>query len=150
LDAAAETLANYKKGGLLYLAHKDFRLDEKHLYLKLDGLFISLSERGQVVDEDIVSKGLKQLSYGSDGFASEFYPICDGVEQKSFVISPERNFGRLCIASSGVGADIIAVRFDRGEKVAEIAGDYGVTTDEVEEAIRWRNRLAPCNDRLAA
>jgi uncharacterized protein (DUF433 family) len=149
IKAAREHLKRLK-GGMAFLACKDFCVDSRQLYLELDGRLISLSERGQVVDREIISKGLKQLSYGSDGYASEFFPSIDGKAQDSVMLSPTQNFGRLCIAKSGVSADIIAVRFVHGEKISDIAEDYAVSPDEVEEAIRWHNRLSACDDRLAA
>lgn len=141
IRAASEHLASLKKN-LTFLAHKDFYLDKYHLFLKKDGALISLSERGQLVDEDIIASGLKQLSYGSDGFASEFYPKAGAEEQREFVVAPERNFGRLSIARLGVSADVVAARFVSGEKIVDIAKDYGATVDEVEGAIRWHDRLA--------
>jgi uncharacterized protein (DUF433 family) len=141
IRAASEYLASIKKN-LTFLAHKDFYLDEHHLFLKKDDALISLSERGQLVDHDIVASGLKQLSYGADGFASEFYPKRGDQEQREFVVAPDRNFGRLSIARLGVSADVVAERFVGGEKIADIAKDFGATVDEVEGAIRWHDRLA--------
>jgi uncharacterized protein (DUF433 family) len=146
---ASETLGQLK-GGLTFLAHQDFYFDSKNIFLQIDEQLVSLSERGQIVEKDIVEKGLKQLNYGSDGFASEFFPKIGDTEQREFVISPNRNFGRLCIARSGISADIIAVRFDRGEKISDIAQDYAATADEIEQAIRWHNRLHQRDDRAAA
>ena len=94
------------------------------------------------MDKDILESGLKQLSYGSDGYADEFFPRAGQLEQRSFVLSPMRNFGRLCIARSGISADVVAARFVKGEKIADIATDYAATVDEIEEAIRWHDRLA--------
>jgi uncharacterized protein (DUF433 family) len=139
--AAAEYLHQIKPH-LRSLAHQDFYVDSSHLILKLDDKMISLSERGQIVDKDILESGLKQLNYGSDGYASEFYPRTGVADQKTLVISPALNFGRLCIARSGISADIVAARFLNGEKIADIATDFGATLDEVEEAIRWHDRLA--------
>ena len=141
IRAAAEYLSKIK-GSLTYLAHQDFYLESSHLILKIENKLISLSERGQLVDKEILESGLKQLSYGSDGYASEFYPRAGEAEQKEFLVSPTINFGRLCIASSGIGADVIADRFFNGEKFSDIAVDYGVTVDKIEEAIRWHERLA--------
>jgi uncharacterized protein (DUF433 family) len=148
INAASDYLASIK-GSLTFLAHQDFYLDSTNLILKIDTKMVSLSERGQLVDKDILESGLKQLSYGSDGYASEFYPRHGDVLQTSFVVSPTINFGRLCIARSGVGADIIAGRFIQGERISDIAADYGTTVDEIEEAIRWHERLRP-SERIAA
>lgn len=141
IRAAADYLASIKDN-LTFLAHRDFYLDKRHLFLKRNNVLVSLSERGQTVDKDIIASGLNQLNYGSDGYASEFYPKSGEEDQKEFVVTPERNFGRICIARLGVGADIIAERFVRGEKIADIAADYAATEDEVEGAIRWHDRLA--------
>lgn len=141
IKAATEYLASIK-GNLTLLAHKDFYLDSTQLLLKINNDLVSLSERGQLVDKDILESGLKQLNYGADGYASEFFPRAGAVEQKDFVLSPMLNFGRLCISRSGVGADIIAARFVMGEKIADIAADYDATADEIEGAIRWHDRLA--------
>ena len=141
IRAATEYLAQIK-GSLAYLAHQDFYLDSSQLILKIENQLVSLSERGQLVDKDILESGLKQLSYGSDGYASEFYPRAGESEQKDFVVSPTINFGRICIARSGIGADIVAARFVDGEKISDIASDFGATADEIEEAIRWHERLA--------
>ena len=115
--AASETLSKLR-GGLTFLAHEDFYFDSKDIFLQIDQQLISLSERGQIVEKDIVEKGLKQLNYGSDGFASEFFPRIGDVEQKEFVISPNRNFGRLCIArkTKFPVQILLSSGSDRGEK----------------------------------
>lgn len=143
IKAATEYLASIK-GNLTYLAHQDFYVDSAHLMLKINDMLVSLSERGQLVDKEILEDGLKQLNYGSDGYASEFFPAPKSgpPEQRSFVISPTRNFGRLCLLRSGVSMDAIAMRFIKGEKIADIAADYDATIEEIEGAIRWHEWLA--------
>ena len=139
--AAAETLAKLK-GDLTYLAHKDFYADHKNLFLEIDGKLISLSERGQHVDRKIISKGLMQLSYGDDGFASRFYPVIRQTEQRDVFLDPEINFGRPCLASLGVGTEAMAARFFAGETISELAEDYGATAQQVETAVRWHDLRA--------
>ncbi len=141
IRAATEYLASIK-GDLIILAHKDFYMDSGHLLLNVKDKLISLSERGQLVDKQILESGLKQLKYGPDGYASEFFPRTGNSEQEQFVISPKRNFGRLCVSRSGISAEIIAVRFAAGESVQDLAEDYDATVNEIEEAIRWHDRIA--------
>ncbi|HEX7858727.1 MAG TPA: DUF433 domain-containing protein [Verrucomicrobiae bacterium] len=141
IRAAIATLGTMKKG-MTSLAHRDFYFDDNHLMLQLDDQLVSLSERGQVVDKDILASGLKQLSYGPDGYASEFFPRIGNKEQKDIVVSPLINFGRLCIHKSGVSAEIIATRFNTGDTIDEIAEDFRATKAEIEGALRWHGRLA--------
>lgn len=127
---------------LIILAHKDFYHDRKHVFLKIENDLISLSERGQKVDEIVISEGLQQIVYGDDGFAERFYPKKKNATQDKFVLDPNLNFGKLSIERIGVGTEIIATRFVSGERISEIASDYNATNEEVEEAIRWHERIA--------
>ena len=60
-------------GDLHFLAHRDFYHDRRDLFVKLDDKLVSLSERGQLVDKEIIAEGLKQLVYGNDGYATRFF-----------------------------------------------------------------------------
>ena len=139
---AMEYLAATAGGNLMFLAHKSFWYDHKNLFLGNDTALLSLSERGQLADKTILQDGLQQVEYGLDGYVGEFYPKISHVEQKQLMLSPSINFGRLCIARLGVGAHAIRARFKAGEKMADIAEDFGATTLEVEEAIRWHEQIA--------
>jgi uncharacterized protein (DUF433 family) len=129
-------------GSLDYLAHKDFYHDKVHLFLQLDEGLISLSEGGQFVDKEIITEGLRQLMYGYDGFTEIFFPKANGVVQTDFGINPKVNYGKLYLSRIGVGAEAIRDRFFAGEKIVDICADYRATQTEVEEAIRWHDRLA--------
>lgn len=130
------------KGDLMFLASKDFYYDYKNLFLQIGPLLVSLSEGGQVVEKQIIKDGLKQIAYDDDGYAGKFFPTANGQLQKQFAINPAINFGRLSIARLGVDTNAVADRFVAGEKIIDIAKDYGATADEVEDAIRWHDRLA--------
>ena len=129
-------------GDLHFLAHRDFYHDRKNLFLKIEDKLVSLSERGQLVNQEIIAEGLKQLIYGNDGYADQFFPRLGKTRQQAIVLNPAINFGRPCLARLGVGTDAIAARFMAGEKISDLAQDYGATPDEVEETIRWHERLA--------
>ncbi len=124
-------------GDLHFLGHRDFFHDKKHLFVNLQDRLVSLSERGQTVDPDILKEGLRQLRYGVDGYAGQFFPTRDHERQESIVLDPTVNFGRPCLARLAVGADAINARFVAGERLKDLAEDYGATFEEVEEAIRW-------------
>lgn|GEM_PF-3181079 len=130
------------KGDLLFLASKDFYHDHHNLFLEIGPHLISLSESGQVVDKEIIAEGLKQIIYGNDGYAGQFFPAMNGKRQQAFAINPAVNFGRLSIARLGVDTNAVAARFVAGEKIVNLAKDYDATADEVEDAIRWHERLA--------
>ena len=129
-------------GNLMFLAHQDFCHDRSDLFLGRDEKLLSLSERGQLVDRTIMASGLHQIDFGSDGYADKFFPKVGNAEQREFVVNPRINYGRISIARLGIGADVLAARWAAKEPLADIVEDYGATTEEVVEAIRWHDRLA--------
>lgn len=44
--------------------------------------------------------------------------------------------GTPCLSRSGIRVEMLAGRFGAGESIADIAADYGRTSEEVEAAIR--------------
>jgi uncharacterized protein (DUF433 family) len=129
-------------GDLLFLAHRDFKHDKQHLYVDRDDYLVSLSERGQHVEPHIIQDGLKQIVYGEDGYADRFFPLVNGLEQRTIMLTPSIGFGRPVLAKLGVSAEAVATRFRAGEHLAELAADYGATPEEIEDAIRWSDRRA--------
>lgn len=129
-----------KGGNLLFLAHENFKHDRQHLYIKQDDYLLSLSERGQHVNRHVIADGLKQIMHGEDGYADRFFPLIKGQEQKTIMLSPSVGFGRPILARRGVSVHAIAQRFEAGERMTDLAADFGVTLEEIEDAIRWTTR----------
>lgn len=127
---------------LHFLAHKNFRYDHRDLFLKMEDRLFSLSERGQVVAEPIIEEGLKRLTYGRDGWASSFFLPATHSNRHTIALDPSIGFGRPVIIRLGLKAEVIAERFTAGEGIAEMAKDYGAKESEIEDALRWCNRLA--------
>jgi len=138
---AAEYVASLE-GSLMLLAHKDFIHDHRDLFLGENQRLLSLTEGGQLADKTILEKGLHQVTFGSDGYVEKFFPNSKGKPQQDFMVNPSVNFGRLSVARINVGADALFQRVDAGEKIEDIAEDYGATQAEIVEAIRWHERLA--------
>lgn len=131
-----------KGGDLLFLAHENFKHDRQHLYVKQDDYLLSLSEHGQHVNRHVIADGLKQIVHGEDGYADKFFPLIKGHEQKTIMLAPAVGFGRPVLARRGIAVQAIAQRFEAGEHMADLAMDYAVTTEEIEDAIRWTTRHA--------
>jgi uncharacterized protein (DUF433 family) len=129
-------------GDLTVLAREDFFHDHGNIYLGMDQKLLSLSERGQLADKTILQSGLHQITYGSDGYADEFFPKFGNVLQRDFVINPSVNYGYISIAKNGIGADSLAARYKAGEQPGDIAADFGISLGDVVESIRWHDRLA--------
>jgi uncharacterized protein (DUF433 family) len=53
------------------------------------------------------------------------------------VIDPRVQFGRPCLAGTGVPTAVVIQRFNAGEELSSLADDYGRDVKEFEEAIRY-------------
>jgi uncharacterized protein (DUF433 family) len=62
-------------------------------------------------------------------------------EPKTIEINPMVGFGKPVIAGTGISTAIIASRFNARESVNSLAEEYGCTSQQIEEAIRWEGSL---------
>jgi uncharacterized protein (DUF433 family) len=53
------------------------------------------------------------------------------------VIDPRVQFGRPCLAGTGIPTEVVVERFNAGESIREIAADYEVDPQLIEEAVRY-------------
>lgn len=83
---------------------------------------------------------LKAIHYGGDGWA-------DAVRLPSYataevVVDPKVAFGLPLVVHGGARVEDLVDRFQAGDSVAEIAADFGVPADQVEDVIRGATRAA--------
>jgi uncharacterized protein (DUF433 family) len=70
------------------------------------------------------------------------YTEMDPDEPKVVVIDPRRAFGKPVLTGTGIQTAVIASRHRAGESIEELASDYGVPSDQIENAIRCEIRAA--------
>jgi uncharacterized protein (DUF433 family) len=76
------------------------------------------------------------------GRPSSLYPFLrafttGSIEQpRVVIIDPRCGFGRPVIAGANIRTDVIASRFWAGESQAELADDYSLPVEQIEDAIR--------------
>ncbi|MFO7950683.1 MAG: DUF433 domain-containing protein, partial [Candidatus Fermentibacteraceae bacterium] len=59
--------------------------------------------------------------------------------KRLIALSPYVSFGRAVLRSSGISVQAIVQRIDAGESTESIADDYGITEQEIEEAILYES-----------
>ncbi|MFN0009301.1 MAG: DUF433 domain-containing protein [Planctomycetota bacterium] len=107
------------------------------------GLILSASHGGQLLSRDIVQAYLDRVDRATDGHPIRLYPVSrpDVLDSpRSVVIDPRVQFGRPCLAGSGIPTAVIVERLNTGESILEIAADYRREAHDVEEAIRFETR----------
>lgn len=110
------------------------------LFIKKYGQLIDLPESGQTAIKEVLRPYLQRIEHDATGLAERFYPVrkpADAFAPKVVVIDPEISFGRPTIAGRGVSVVALVDRFRAGESMADLADDYDLTTQQIEEAIRY-------------
>lgn len=96
---------------------------------------LNVSKSGQAEWREAVAEYLRSVEYDEHG------PVLVWMfsERRIVGINPRVGFGYPVIVRNGLRTDVLADRFNAGEAIDEIAEDFSISSDEVEEAIRWEN-----------
>lgn len=120
------------------LIRKDLKAAPGSLFLDKYGQLINLGRAGQLAMKRLLEAHLRGIEHDFQGLPCRFYPLPAEhslASPKLIVINPRISFGRPVLAGSSVSTATIADRIDAGESIEEVARDYGLANDEVEEAI---------------
>jgi uncharacterized protein (DUF433 family) len=95
---------------------------------------------GQRVFTDIVADYLRRIDYAADGYARLLH--LPDYQRRQVVVDPERSFGQPMFARGGARVVDVIDRFQAGESLSDLADDFGVPIDELEDAVRVASRRA--------
>ncbi|HEX3466974.1 MAG TPA: DUF433 domain-containing protein [Candidatus Elarobacter sp.] len=121
------------------LAFQEFKTDKVDLFVQMaSGKPVNVSRRGQMPMHAVLVD-LERIEWqGQRPIA--LFPIVglhrDTEGRRSVRISPHVAFGQPVIAGTGVPTRAVWDRFQGGESVKVLADDFGVSTDDIEEAVR--------------
>ena len=108
------------------------------VFLDRYGELINLSRSGQLAMRAVLADHLRRVEWDTRGLPIKLFPflrVDSGGAEPAILIDPTVSFGRPIIAESGISTAAIAGRVDAGEDPAEIAEDYGLSSEQVEEAL---------------
>jgi uncharacterized protein (DUF433 family) len=101
---------------------------------------VNVSRDGQLEIEPVIRTFLKRIKRDAAGIPIKLYPFTRKTVSASdpapVEIDPRIAFGRPVLAGRGVPTAVLADRFKAGESLADMAQDYGTSTQVIEEAIR--------------
>jgi uncharacterized protein (DUF433 family)/DNA-binding transcriptional MerR regulator len=116
-----------------------FETDGIDLFVRELGKLLNASQDGQVGIKEALQASLRRVEHDDDGLAARLFPFVrtgDSEEPKSIVVDPRVSFGRPVLAKTGIPANTVVSRLKAGESVESIANDYGITYEQVTDAIR--------------
>jgi uncharacterized protein (DUF433 family) len=120
------------------LVDAEFETNGLELFTKRLGQLVNVSKQGQ-------------LTLAMDAYLKRVERDARGIPIKLFLftrkstpadspmpveVDPTIAFGRPVLRDRGVATAVLADRFRAGDTLAELAADYGVANEEIEEAIR--------------
>lgn len=131
------------------LINEVFLTDRRDLFVEKVGKIINLSKHGQY-GMNFYQIHLERVEIDSNGLFRFFPFVVQPApnEPKSIEINPLVGFGKPVIAGTGISTAIIASRFGARESIADLAEEYGCSSQQIEEAIRWEAPNPPTSRSL--
>ena len=119
------------------LASEQFKTNGVDLFVERLGKIINASREGQLGMKAVLIGSLDRVEYDKQGRAVRLFPSQRRLDApKSIVIDPRRAFGRPVIVGTAVPAADVRSRFDAGDGVEELAIDFEVARELIEDALR--------------
>ena len=127
------------------LIHARFRTDGVRLFVEQADKILDVSGDGQAILQEALVASLKRIEWRGD-LAVRLYPWVRagdvGRQPKTIMVDPRHGFGQPVITGTGIQARIVAQRYRAGESITDLAKDYGVDLEKIEDAIRCETREA--------
>lgn len=129
------------------LIDREFKTNGIHLFVEHASTLLNVTKQGQEAMRGDFEVALARIERDKTGAPIRLFPFSRasgnlGQQPRTVVIDPRLSFGRPVIGRAAVPTGIIRDRFHAGDSLAEMAGDYGVSAAEIEEALRFEQRAA--------
>ncbi len=99
---------------------------------ELDELTVVVS--GQRVFSEVIRDYLQRISYGDDGWAVRV--VLPLTSNQIVEVDPSRSFGQPIFLRGAVRVEDVVDRWRAGEPLSEVAADFGVPVEDVEDVLR--------------
>ncbi len=122
------------------LLDETFATDGVNLCIVEEESVVNLTKKLQTEIRDFAEVYLQRIERDTNGRAARLYPFIsrdDASEPKHVSISPMVSFGRPVLVGTAISTAVIAGRFIARDSVYDLAQEYGVEQQVLEDAIRW-------------
>lgn len=128
------------------LMDQAFQTDGLDLFIEHYDELINASQDGQRAMKEVVSAYLQRIDRDGKGLPIRLYPFTRKRESaeapvnapRLILFAPDVAFGKPVVAGTGIPVEEIVSRFDAGDSLTDIAGDFRIEPLAVEEALRFR------------
>ncbi len=133
----ALTYAQQALGIERLLLSPELRAEAGRVFLDRYGELIDLSASGQLALRQMLEDRLRRVVWDEAQFPIRLYPFLPGAdssERRPIAIDPRISFGRPVVLSKNITTAAIVSRIDNGESVEDIAADYDLNREDIEQA----------------
>ena len=128
------------------LAEQDILTDGYELFARVSGLLTNVSDyEKQTVLDEVLRAALQRIERHPAGEARKLFPFptaeVESAEPRTIEINPSVQFGRPCLAGTGIPTEILYQRRRGGDEVDVLARDYEIPTERIREAIIFEQEL---------
>jgi len=124
----------------LYTDGAEVLYDYAHSHEDEGLLELTVVRTGQKQFSELVREYLKRIDYADDGWATQLR--LPAYQQAEVIVNPKRAFGLPVVVHGGARVEDLVDRFVAGDSLADVADDFGVPAEEVEDVIRVAARAA--------
>jgi uncharacterized protein (DUF433 family) len=110
------------------------------MFLKRYAELVELTRSGQHVIERVWDSHLDAVVQDPSGVPFKLYPWLPDRTQppkRSILIDPAVSFGRPMTSSRGIATSVLADLYDAGSSLDELTAEYGITQQEIEDALAF-------------
>lgn len=117
------------------LVTETFRVKGQDIFIHASqGVLLNVGyEAGMQAWEEVLDPFLETVEYENE-LVRRWWPLGRDV---GVLVDPDYGFGLPVIAGTGVRTEIIAERKRAGDSTEEITYDFGITSNQIEDALRW-------------
>jgi uncharacterized protein (DUF433 family) len=126
------------------LVEQAFQTNRRDLFVEHLGKIVNLSKDQQILIPGVMELYLERIERDPKGLF-KFYPFVmekKAGEPRLIQMNPSVGFGKPVIAGTGISTAVVVSRFNARESVPDLASEYGVKPEQIEEAIRWEQSTA--------
>ena len=128
------------------LAEQDILTDGYELFARVSGLLTNVSnDDKQIILDKVLRAALRRIERHPTGGACKLFPFpsaeVESAEPQTIEINPSVQFGRSCLAGTGIPTEILYQRHRGGDGVDVLAHDYEMPIERVREAIHFEQDL---------
>jgi uncharacterized protein (DUF433 family) len=129
------------------LIDKEFHTNGVDLFVKHASSLLNVSKQGQEALRGDFELALARIERDRHGSPIRLFPFsrssqAQANQPKTVVIDPRLSFGQPVLSGTAIPTEVINDRFKAGDGLAELAKDYGVDEEQIEEALRFEQRRA--------